>query len=410
MQLFSSIRKLFQPRSGLAVPPPVKVMDSAPADAPGIERTLDQVRELILLNQQYGMSGPKACSTVFSCIRILSDSIASLPLKLYTELKNGDRELATGNPLYWLLSAQPCPWMTKFDYWKFNVNCLLLRGIFLSIIIRSANGKIIRLVPVNPVNIQIGNISRDPYGELLFPVQLDSGLKTFRASECFFAYYETIDGIHPVTPLSYAAATVHLAQQSENYGISTLDKGAVLPGYYSTEQKLSEQSFTRLQQSLRGATIGDNSGRAPLLDQGIKYNQVTMTAEDMQMLQTRRYQKEEICGIFGVPPHLIGDTAQAKGWSTMEQTMTEFLQLSLTPYLVRFENAIRARLIPENSWDYAKFSVSGLLRGDLTSRVNFYRTMYSVGAMSVNEIRAKEEMNSIQGGDAHYRPLNMEAI
>lgn len=396
MQILKALTKLF-------------ASDSAPAGS-GTDRTVDEVRALLALEQRYGMSGPKTCSTVFSCVRILSDTIASLPLKLYTEFKNGDRELAIGNPLYWLLSTQPCPWMTKFDYWKFNMNCLLLRGMFLSIVIRNATGKVIRLVPVNPNNIQIGSISRDPDGRLLFPVETSTGLKTYRADECFFAYYETIDGVRPVTPLSYAANTVRLAQQSENFGINTLDKGAVLPGYYSTEQKLSDQSFNRLVESLKKATIGENSGRAPLLDQGIKYNQVTMTAEDMQMLQTRRYQKEEICGIFGVPPHLIGDTAQAKGWSTMEQTMTEFLQLSLTPYLIRIENAICCRLIPYQSYDYAKFSVSGLLRGDLNSRVNFYKSMYQIGVMSANEIRAKEEMNSIPGGDSHYRPLNMEAI
>lgn len=398
--MFESLKNLFRRSAG-----PQDSADSSP-------RTEAEILRLLSLQQTIGgQFGPLNCSTVFSCIRILSDTIASLPLKLYTDLRDGNHEPATGNPLYWLLSTKPCPWMTKFDFWKFNINSLLMRGIFLSIVIRSSNGKVIRLVPVNPANIQTANIHLDQFGYPIFPVTNDRGeYREYRADEVFYAYYETLDGIHPVTPLTFAASTIHLAAQSERFGINTLDKGAVLPGYYSTEQKLSEQSFKRLVESLKEATIGNNSGRSPLLDQGIKYNQVTMTAEDMQMLQTRRYQKEELCGVFGVPPHLIGDTAQAKGWSTMEQTMTEFLQLSLTPYLVRIENAIRCCLIPENSWDYAKFSASGLLRGDLTSRVNFYRSMYGIGAMSANEIRAKEEMNSIPGGDAHYRPLNMEAI
>ena len=130
------------------------------------------------------------------------------------------------------------------------------------------------------------------------------------------------------------------------------------------------------------------------------------------MLETRRYQKEEICGIFGVPPHLIGDTAQAKGWSTMEQTMTEFLQLSLTPYLVRIENAVTTRLIPPQMWGktYAKFNVGGLLRGDTTARTNYYRTLNQIGAMSANEIRAKEDMNAVEGGDEFYVPANMTPV
>ena len=385
---------------------------AVPAYVDSATRSEAEIYRLLALQQGIGgNAGPLNCSTVYSCIRILSDTIASLPLKLYTELDNGDRKLATQNPLYWLLSTRPCPWMTKFDYWKFNLNCLLMRGMFLSIVIRSNNGKILRLVPVNPANLQTANIRQDEFGELIFPVTNSRGeFREYRSSEVFWCYYQTLDGVHPVTPLTFAANTIYLAASSEQYGINTLSKGAVLPGYYSTDQALSAQAFEQLRQSLKEATIGDNSGRAPLLDRGVKFNQVSMTAEDMQMLQTRRYQKEELCGVFGVPPHLIGDTAQAKGWSTMEQTMTEFLQLSLTPYLIRIENSIRTCLIPENSWDYAKFSVSGLLRGDLGSRVNFYKAMYGIGAMSANEIRAKEEMNSIPGGDAHYRPLNMEAI
>lgn len=409
MQILKALTKLF-------------ASDSAPATADAADahayadtssRTEAEILRILALQQGIGGtgSGPLNCSTVFSCVRLLSDTIASLPLKLYTEEKNGDRVLADRNPLYWLLSSQPCPWMTKFDYWKFNIVSLLLRGMFLSIVIRSNNGKVLRLVPVNPANIQTANIRQDEFGELIFPVTNSRGeFREYRSGEVFWCYYQTLDGIHPVTPLAFAANTVYLAAQSERYGINTLDKGAVLPGYYSTEQKLSDQAFARLREALKKATIGDNSGSSILLDNGIKWNQVSMTAEDMQMLQTRRYQKEELCGIFGVPPHLIGDTAQAKGWSTMEQSMTEFLQLSLTPYLVRIENAIRTCLIPENSWDYAKFSVGGLLRGDLSSRVNFYKSMYGIGALSANEIRAKEELNSIPGGDAHYRPLNMEAI
>jgi phage portal protein BeeE len=104
---------------------------------------------------------------------------------------------------------------------------------------------------------------------------------------------------------------------------------------------------------------------------------------------------------------LIGDTAQAKGWSTMEQTMTEFLQLSLTPYLVRIENAIATRLLPGDYRRYAKFNAAGLLRGDLGARANFYKTMNMLGAMNANEIRAKEDLNAIEGGDTYYVQANM---
>ena len=137
-----------------------------------------------------------------------------------------------------------------------------------------------------------------------------------------------------------------------------------------------------------------------------------MSAEDMQMLETRRYQKEEICGFFGVPPHMIGDTAQAKGWSTMEQMMSEFLTLSLAPHIVRIENAVTTRLVPETAWgrQYAKFSTAGLLRADSKSRAEHYKALFNCGAISPNEIREFEDMNRVDGADDLYRPLNMEGF
>lgn len=355
----------------------------------------------------------KRCSTVFSCVRLLSDAIASLPLKLIKESEDGQKEVGVSDPLHWVLSTSPCPWMDKIIYWKFNINCLLLRGLFVSHIIRSGNGKVIRLVPVNPERIDVQGITLSDFGELLFPIQTTAGeRKIYPASELFFCYYETIDGIRPVTPIQYARETIKLARNAEKYGNDTLAKGAVLPGYYKTQAKLSDTTFERVREQLAKYNIGENSGRAPLLENGLEYVPVSMTAQDMQMLETRRYQKEEICGIFGVPPHLIGDVAQAKGWSTMEQTMTEFLQLSLTPYLVRIENAITTRLIPQQSWgrSYAKFNVGGLLRGDTTARTNYYRTLNQIGAISANEIRAKEDMNAVAGGDHYYIPANMQPV
>lgn len=354
-----------------------------------------------------GVGGAKRCSTVFSCVRLLSDATASLPLKLIKEDGSGNKMPGVSDPLYWVLAVQPNTCIDKFSYWKFNINCLLLRGFFVSRILRSGNGKIVGLNPINPSYVDSDGIELRSDGELIFPITVNGIRELVPAKELFFAYYETLDGIRPCSPIKFAESTIRLARGAEKYGIDTLEKGAVLPGYYTTDEKINEVAFEQLKKQLE--QNGINSGRAPLLDRGVKYNTVSLTAEDMQMLETRRYQKEEICGIFGVPPHLIGDVAQAKGWSTMEQTMTEFLQLSLNPILVRIENAITTRLIPVESWgkSYAKFNVEGLLRGDMTARTNYYRAMFQNGALSSNEIRAKEDFNAIDGGDTYYIPANM---
>lgn len=354
----------------------------------------------------------KNCSTVFSCVRIISDAVASLPLKTYIADET-TRNVDKSSKLYPLLAYAPCPWMDKFAYWKFNINCLLLRGMFASIIVRNSKGEVIQLIPVNPSYIDTESTEQRPDGTLIFKIRDKYGaVKNYTQDQLFFCYYETLDGITPVSPLKFAKQTIGLANNAEKYGLDTLKKGAVLPGYYSTDKPIGDNAYTRLKKDLSEFSMGDNSGRSPLLEDGLKYNTVSMTAEDMQMLETRRYQKEEICGIYGVPPHLIGDVAQAKGWSTMEQTMTEFLQLSLVPVMTRIENAITTRLIPEKDRysKYAKFSVDGLLRGDMTARTNYYRTMHQIGAYNANETRAKEEMNPIEGGDTYYIPANMTPV
>ena len=208
----------------------------------------------------------KRCSTVYACVRLLSDAIASLPLKLIKEAEDGRREPGVSDPLYWLLSTAPCPWMDKIIYWKFNINCLLLRGLFVSHVIRSGNGKIIRLVPVNPMRIDVEGIALSATGELQFPIQDSEGnRRIYPASELFFCYYETLDGIRPVTPIRYARETIRLARNAEKYGNDTLQNGAVLPGYYTSENKIGQEAFERLRSQLSENGVGSNSGKAPLL-------------------------------------------------------------------------------------------------------------------------------------------------
>ena len=370
--------------------------------------SVDEITRYLSRAQLLGYGNPKTLSTVYSCVRLLSDAVAQLPLKLLKVDADGNRVYAKSDPLYKVLAYTPCPWMDKYVYWKFNINCLLLKGFFVSHVIRSGNGKVERLVPVNPDNVHRDSIYVRNDGELVFPITgRDGATREYPANQLFFAYYETLDTVRPVSPIEFAYRTTGLAQDAENYGSGMLKKVAVPPGYFSSDQKLSEEAIEAVKSQLKGRTISTADNL--LLPFGIKYNTVSLTASDLQMLETRRYQKEEICGIFGVPPHMIGDTTQAKGWSTMEQTMTEFLQLSLSPILTRIENAVVTRLIPraELGKNYAKFEVGGLLRADTTARANWYKTMNMIGVLSANEIRAKEDLNPIPGGDAYFVQSNM---
>ena len=145
-----------------------------------------------------------------------------------------------------------------------------------------------------------------------------------------------------------------------------------------------------------------------ILEGGLDWVQVSITPEDAQLLETRKFQRSEIAGLFRVPPHMIGDLEKAT-FSNIEQQGLEFVTNCLMPYLTRIENRIRSSLLNGNEWQthFAKFNVNALLRGDMKSRAEFYTKMLQNGALSPNEIRLKEDMNPRDGGDIYLTPLNM---
>ncbi len=339
------------------------------------------------------------CSTVFSCVRLLSESVAQLPAKLISLDKDGKRSPASSDPLYYVLLHSPNKWMSAFLYWQFNMSCLLLKGFFISQIIRSGNGKIMQLIPIHPDNVH--EIKQAPDGSLIFICMINNAERIFMQSEVFYCYYTTLDGLTPISPINYNKESIGLAMVAEKHGALTFKNAARPSGVIQVPQRLSDEAFKHMKESWAEAYGGENTGKPAILEENSVFNPVTMSNEEAQYLDTRRFQKQDICGIFGVPPHMIGDTTQAKGWSTMEQMMTEFVTLSLNPWTVRIEQAIRLCLIPEIEWGnrYVKFLTTGLLRGDAAARANFYNAGIDKRWLTPNEAREREDMNPIEGGD-----------
>lgn len=338
------------------------------------------------------------CSTVFSCVRLLSESIAQLPCKLISD-ENNIKTYPTSDPFYYVLLHSPNKWMTAFMYWQFNVTSLLLKGFFVSQIIRSANGKINQLIPIHPDKVL--EIKQAADRSLIFICNMENERRVFNQSEVFFCYYATIDGVTPLSVIKYAKESIGLAVVAEKHGALTFKNAARPSGLIEVPNKLSDVAFDHMKNSWADAYSGDNTGKPAILEEGAKFSPVTMSNEDAQYLDTRRFQKQDICGMFGVPPHMIGDTTQAKGWSTMEQMMTEFVTLSLNPWTIKIEQAIRLCLIPEVQWGnrYAKFFTTALLRGDASARSTFYSSGIDKRWLTPNEVRSREDMNPIEGGD-----------
>lgn len=345
-------------------------------------------------------------TAVFSCVNLIASSIASMPLTLYQKQKNGDIQEAETNPLYWLLSYKPNRLQTAYEYWLYNVECILLRGGFISWVNRSpTTGKILSLIALHP-----DTVTRElsPSGEMLISGMAQWGpsnnylkFEKEKQENFFWSNYRTRDGVNPCSPITYAAESIGLAITAEEHGARTFENDAVPPIVVSTVGKLNEEHLKNLAAMWKAGGSGNNYGMPRFMDDGAKIERLKMSNEDAQYLETRRFQREDICGIFRVPPSMIGDTARAQGWSTLSQKNSDFLAYCLSPYLTNIEESVNRSLIPESDWGrvYSDFQTKALMRADVNTRMEYYTSMRSNGALSPNEIRIEEGYNKRPGGD-----------
>jgi HK97 family phage portal protein len=218
------------------------------------------------------------------------------------------------------------------------------------------------------------------------------------------------DGITGVNPIQLHRESIGLAMATEEHGARLFSNGAKMGGILRHPQRFKDvETGRRVAQSFDAATSGSNAHRTVVLEEGMEWQQITMNSEDAQFLQTRQYQVEDIARIFRVPPVLIGYSDKASTYASAEQFFLSFVTHTMTPWFVRWEQAIQRDLINEGEQltHFAEFIVNGLLRGDSQARSDFYTKMFNVGAYSQNDIRAKENENPIEGGDKYFVPLNM---
>lgn len=361
-------------------------------------------------------------ATVFACIRVLSDTVAQMPCRITTQdLSTGQSTLDTGNPLFTVLRWKPCPWMTAFDYHKFNVMCMCLHGYHISKVIRSTNGKVRELLPINPAHIT--KISKDARtGRLKFEMRVEIhqngariGDKTITMTggqDAFYTYYATKDGVQPISPIGQNAESIGLAISSSKHGTRVFKNDATPPLIVEMPTSMSPEQAKRFVETWKATGAGAQYGLPRILEAGAKVTRLSMSNEDAQYLETRQFQTDEIAGIFGVPPHMVGSQKQAKGWSTMEQLMTEFITLNINPWTTRFEQSITTQLIRREVWGRTsvKFGTNTLLRGDTQTRAQFYETLLRMGSINPNEIRRLEDMNprTDENGDQYYVSANLK--
>lgn len=346
-------------------------------------------------------------SAVFSSVRVLAESVGQLPMHLYQQ-QGRLKEKATDHPLYGLMHDSPNEYDTAQEFWEWVVACLALRGNAYSQINR-VRGTVRELLPF-PVGAVAPKRNVETL-EVTYEVTLADGKReTIPSSEVLHHKLFPLDGLCGASPVRYAREAIGLGIGAEKYGASLFANGAMPGGVLESPGTLSETAYERLKVSWEERHAGaENANKVALLEEGAKFTKIGMDAEDAQFLETRKFQRSEIAGIFRVPPHLIGDLENAT-FSNIEHQGLDFVVHGLMPYLVRAEQRGNLQLLtPKERREgyFLKFNVKGFLRGDMAARSDYYTQQVQNGALSPNEIRELEEMNPRDGGDVFLQPANM---
>lgn len=353
-------------------------------------------------------------TAVYSCVRILSEAVAGLPLHLYRYNDSGGKEKAVDHPLYRLLHDEPNPEMSSFVFRETLMTHLLLWGNAYAQIIRNGKGEIIALYPLMPNKM---TVDRDENGYLFYSYQRsndeaigESGRVILKPSGVLHIPGLGFDGLVGYSPIAMAKNAIGLAIATEEYGAKFFANGAAPSGVLEHPGTLKDPSKIReAWQSQFGGS--QNSGKVAVLEEGMKYTPISISPEQAQFLETRKFQINEIARIFRVPPHMVGDLEKSS-FSNIEQQSLEFVKYTLDPWVVRWEQSImRSLLSPtEKSEYFVKFNLEGLLRGDYQSRMNGYAIGRQNGWMSANDIRELENLDLIpdeDGGNLYLVNGNM---
>ena len=318
-------------------------------------------------------------TAVYSCVRILSEAIAGLPLHLYRYDKNGRKEKALDHPLYFLLHDEPNPEMTSFIFRETLMTHLLLWGNAYAQVIRNGKGEVVGLYPLMPNRM---TVDRDEHGKLFYSYQVGSddaptmktGTVILKPSDVLHIPGLGFDGLVGYSPIAMAKNAIGLAIATEEYGAKFFANGATPGGLLEYPGTVKDPDRVRESWN-KGFSGSQNAGKVAILEEGMKYTPISIAPEQAQFLETRKFQINEIARIFRIPPHMIGDLEKSS-FSNIEQQSLEFVKYTLDPWVARWEQAIiRSLLTPDEKAHYfVKFNVDGLLRGDYQSRMNGYAT------------------------------------
>jgi len=359
-------------------------------------------------NQNVTPDSALQSSAVYACVRVIAETMASLPLMLYKR-KGDAKEIADTHEIYYILHEMPNPDQTSFEFFEMMVGHLCLRGNSYAFVERTNGGQINAIYPLNPAKMTVYR-NQD---RIIYEYTHDDGKREIMPVEMVWHMRGlSSDGLLGLSPISLAREAIGLGLATQEYAARFYSNFAMPGGVLEYPGSLKEDQITALKKAWDEAHTGANLYRTAILQGGLSWKAVGMTNTDQQYIESRNLQTAEIARIFRVPLFMVGGAGtqdKSTTYASAEQQKISFATDTVRPWCTRIEQSISRCLLTakERKKYYAEFKLEGLLRGDLQSRYTAYATARQWGWLCVNDIRRLENLDPIDEGEEYLRPLNM---
>lgn len=345
-------------------------------------------------------------NAVFAAIRILSESIAQLPVQLVERQPNGDKINKSDHYLYNIISVMPNEFMTKYVFFNKVMVDLCSYGNSYIFIVRNQNAKVEKLIPLDASKIVLKE-----YDEKYF-YEDQKTKEVYDLEDLLHFKILSKDGLVGLSPIDTCANSISYGLALEEYGNSYFRNGAKVSGVLQTDRSLTTEAIERLRNSFdHNYSKVSQANKTLILEEGLKFNQITLSNEASQFLASRKFSIEEIARCFSLPPHLLRDMSKSS-FNNIQEQSREFVQYTLMPYMAMIESEMNCKLFKKSEKNklFFEFNANALLRGNPKERSEYYRTMVNIGAMTINEVRMKENLNLRSEGDNLFMQLNMTTV
>lgn len=346
-------------------------------------------------------------SAVWSCVRLLSETVSTLPLRLYERRPDGGRVAATNHPLYDILTKRPNSEMTPGRFMLMVVASICLRGN--AFVEKKRVGS--RIVALDPLLPQYMTVKRLDNGRLEYKYTTKGQARVIPEDDLMHIRGFGLDGVCGMLPVSTGKEIFGAAISAEEAAAKVFAQGMQASGILSSDAALKPEQREQLRASLQAFMGSKNAGKIMVAEAGLKYQGITMNPEAAQMLESRSYGIEEVCRWFRVPPFMVGHMDKQSSWaSSVEGQNLQFLTNCLRPLLENIEQEIFRCLLDRDDRYFAEYAVEGLLRADSQGRASYYNICLQNGWMSRNEVRKLENLPPIPGGDVYTVQSNLLPI